>query len=253
MKLNKTVSALIGLLIAYLLLAIISYSTFLQIPVFEGEPLVWQSLVEQFTTWIPIILGILYLFKTILEVPLKKNKIVNENKFIIPGLFLVFVSAFSTGVHAVAQIFEDFLASNPDTHIYRMAFFFDEYIGHLFVVTLTIVLMFVAFMELNRKRQQLSKLDDYLVITTGVLNGAMWGLMGVEGGSIYLLIIPTMFIALWSLRKTLIKHSLKLNDYPFTKYSVIATSVMLICVIWWVASRGWFVQPSDLGYELMRF
>lgn len=78
MKINQTVKSLVFLFIAYLIVMVISFSTFFQTPVYEGGVLMWQSIVEQFTTWIPGTIAILFLLKTVFGVEKLKKPFFNE-------------------------------------------------------------------------------------------------------------------------------------------------------------------------------
>lgn len=170
---------------------------------------------------------------------------------LVPGLFLLFFSAFSTGIHASSQIIADALANEQNSQIFYLANILDEYVGHLFTITLTILMFMVAFLEINRKPQKLSKIDGCILLTIGLLNGFLWGFSGVEAGSMYLLMIPTASVSLIFMFILVKKNKLRLRDYPFAAYSVIASVVMLLFAIWWVANYGLLIQPSDFGLELM--
>lgn len=253
MKLNRSVLALMVLFFAYLTIIIISYSTFLQIPVFQNKPLVWQSLVEQFTTWIPMTLAYIFLLKTISANPLKKRPLIKEHKLIPAGIFLLFISAFSVGAHAISQIIEDYLINSSDTTLFSLIFFFDEYIGHIFIFSLTILSFFLVLLELNRKSHQLSISEKTIVIAIGILNGLFWGISGTEGGSTYVFTIPLAVTLLFYLYKLTVKHKLKITTYPFSFHFLVSSVIMTTFTIYWIIGNGWFSQPSDYGIELFNF
>ncbi len=252
-RLNPSVTALIYLFFAYLIVVVISYSTFLQIPVFDGEFLLWKSILEQFTTWIPIILAYLFLFVTIANLPRRKESLIDEVKLIIPGSLLLFLSAFSVGIHAISQIIEDYLINDPNTKLYLLVLFFDEFVGHLFLITLTVTFFLMALLELNKKQKTLSRLDNTLIIIIGLLNGLVQGLSGVEGGSMYLAVIPVTIVLFIYLLCFVRKNNLNINKYPFSKHFLIATGAMLIFSLYWIFGNGWLSQPSDFGFELFNF
>ncbi len=163
MTINAKTKSLIFLFLAYFSVFVISYSTFLQTPIFEGEAIAWRSIIEQSVTWIPVTLAYLYLLSTVMRIERIEKPYFAEMKLLIPGLLLVFTSAFSVGIHAVAQIAEEFLGAAQDTNFYRVMFFFDEYIGHLFFVTLTIAVFLVMLLEINRKTTTLSRVDNAII------------------------------------------------------------------------------------------
>lgn len=253
MNVDIKIKSLIFLFIAYLSVLIISYSTFLQIPVFDDEVIVWQSLLEQFITWIPIALAYFYVLNSILKLEKVKKTFFEEKKLLIPGMFLIFISAFSAGIHAIAQIAEEFLANAVNTNFYRTMFFFDEYIGHLFFITLTVAVFLVIQLELNRKPKKITKADKIIIWTIGSANGLFWGIGGIEGGSMYLPTIPIAVFLVWRLLKTLKENNLKIDNYALTKYYLISTATMIAVSIFWILFFGWFSQPAAAGFHLFTF
>jgi len=253
MKINKTIKPLFFLSLSYIFVLTVAFSTFLQIPVFKGQDLMWQSLIEQFITWTPLLLAYYFLFKAITNNPRLKKSIIEEKKLLVPGIFLIFFSGFSAGVHSFSQIVEDVLKGSKNTFLYSLSYFFDEYIGHLLLIFLPIIGFFLILLECNKEKKKLSRLDNSLLFILGLVNGAFWGIIGVEGGSMYIVVIPLVLGLITYLRRLIKKHRLNINELPYTKYFLIASVVMIITTMVWVFKNGFFTQPDDLGIELFNF
>jgi hypothetical protein len=174
---HKTILALIVVFLALLFVGVFSYSTFLQIPVFKGYPLKWQSVVEQFTLWIPAALAYLYLFKAITARQKIKNRSINENKLLIPAVMLIYVSALSIGIHAASSIVEDYLINSPNTMLYSIVLFMDEAVGHIFLILFPVFLLIFCFLELNRRKSKLKKQEKVVIYTLSIINGFLWAML----------------------------------------------------------------------------
>lgn len=253
MKTNKIIKPLFFLSLSYIFVLTVAFSTFLQIPVFKGQDLMWQSLIEQFITWTPLLFVYYFLFREIIENPRLQKPIIKEEKLLVPGIFLIFFSGFSAGIHSFSQVVEDILKDSKNTFLYALSYFFDEYIGHLLLIFLPIIGFFLILLECNRKKKKLSRLDNSLLFILGVVNGFLWGITGVEGGSMYIVVIPLVLGFIIYLRRPIKKHYLNINELPYTKYFLIASAAMIVTTIIWVLKNGFFTQPDDLNLELFNF
>lgn len=248
---HKTILALIVVFLALLFVGVFSYSTFLQIPVFKGYPLKWQSIVEQFTFWIPAALAYLYLFKAITARQKVKKELINENKLLIPAVMLIYISALSIGIHAASSIVEDYLVNSPNTMLFSIVMFMDETVGHIFLVLFPIFLLIFCFLELNRKKSKLNKYEKIIIYVLSIINGFLWGIAGVEGGSMYVAAVPITIGACLYLASFIKKQDIKIINYPFTLYFLLSSVVMVIATLFWVFKFGFFTQPGFLGVELL--
>lgn len=253
MKINRTIKALFFLSLSYIFVLTVAFSTFLQIPVFKGQDLMWQSLIEQFITWTPLLFLHYFLFRGITENPKLQKPIIKEEKLFVPGIFLIFFSGFSAGIHSFSQVIEDILKDSKNTFLYALSYFFDEYIGHLLLIFLPIIGFFLILLECNRKKKKLSRLDNSLLFILGLVNGVFWGIIGVEGGSMYIVIIPLVLGFVFYLRKTIKRHRLNIDELPYTKYFLVSSAAMIVTTIIWIFRNGFFTQPDDLGIELFNF
>jgi hypothetical protein len=250
-KINSVVKSLLAIVFANLFLFVISYSAFLQYPVISGEPLVWQSVVEQSLTWIPFVIGYFLLFKAISRGKNKmgKIKIIEEDKLLFPSIFLIFLSGLSVGVHFSSQIIEDSLVNQQDLFVYKLAFFLDEQVGHFFIIPGIFLFFVLLVLEIQRERPRLSKVDNWLISLLAVLSGFVLGILAVEAGIIYLTAIPLACVAFYKYIFLLRQHGVNLFNYPFNRFFVITISITtLISIIWW-ALHG-FLQPEEAGLRL---
>lgn len=253
MKINRTIKALFFLSLSYIFVLTVAFSTFLQIPVFKGQDLMWQSLIEQFITWTPLLFVYYLLFGGIIKNPRLQKPIIKEEKLLVPGIFLIFFSGFSAGIHSFSQVVEDILKDSKNTFLYALSYFFDEYIGHLLLIFLPIIGFFLILLECNRKKKKLSRLDNSLLFILGLVNGVFWGIIGVEGGGMYIVIIPLVLSFVIFLRKTVKRHRLNIDELPYTKYFLVSSAAMIVTTIIWIFRNGFFTQPGDLGIELFNF
>lgn len=251
MKLNSTVRYISLLFVFGLLLFVISYSSFLQIPVVKNQNLVWQSIIEEVGLWLPFIFIYPYLFRSVTNKPVTKRMELHEEKSLIPAVILVLSAGISIGIHISSQLIEDSIgAGGNETFIYRLSYFLDEYLGHLFMPCLFLLGFILILLELNREKTQLAFVDDILLVVGGIANGIMTGIFAVEGGSVYIILIPLTMTILFVLWRKMANNQLHIRYYPYTKYYFIVSVAMIITSLLWVSRNGFFVQPSDLYFEL---
>lgn len=249
MKINPVVKSIILILFAYVFLFLISYSTFLQIPVIPGENLVWQSVIEQTTTWIPFVLGFSLLFQKIRKNAKSNNPVIKENKLLLPSFFLIFLIGLSVGVHLSSQIIEDVLNKQRNPFVYNLAFFLDEQIGHLFIIPGILLSLILGLVEVNRENPQLNKVNKQIINLVGILTGSVAGILAVEAGSIFFLFIFGIVFLFYKYFKSIKKKNVQLLDYPFNRYLIILISVTtFFSIIWW--SINGLSQPEEMGLHL---
>ncbi len=248
-QINKTVKALLFLALAYLIGTIVSYSTFLQIPVFSDSPLMWQSIVEQSLLWIlPVV--VLYMTYFVINARKLEKVLIDEKKLVLPAFLLVLVTGIGIGVHAVAQIVEDALINSQGTSLFQFVYFIDETLGHALLLPANFVGIIFSIIEMNRKGSVLNKIDKVLIYLLAIVNGLIWGFLSIEGGSLHLLVIVISILSLVFLNKHIKKHRLDISKFVYTKYFFIASYTMIIFVLIYMILFGVFVQPSDLGFKL---
>lgn len=252
MTINKTTKALCSIFFVYLFLFVISYSTFLQIPVVGGEALVWQSLIEQSITWVPFVVGYVYLYKVITSEKKNKSVNLNESKLLIPSTVLVFLIGMSIGVHFSSQIIEDALVNQKDLFVYQLVFFLDEQIGHLFLIPGILLSIVLTALEISRIKPKQTKLDIWIVNLLAILTALTTSVMSVEAGIVYVFSIPIIVIAYYHLVKMAKKEKISICDYPFNRYLIIiGVLTTLFSLVWW--SVNGFYQPEELGLHLISF
>jgi len=163
-QINKTVKALLFLALAYLIGTIVSYSTFLQIPVFSDSPLMWQSIVEQSLLWI-LPVAVVYMTYFVICANKLEKVLIDEKKLFLPAFLLVLVTGIGIGVHGVAQIVEDALINSQGTSLFQFVYFIDETLGHALLLLANFVGIIFSIIEMNRKGSVLHKIDKVLDCT----------------------------------------------------------------------------------------
>lgn len=251
LNIHPTVFALLGLLVSYLFVFILVFSTFLQIQVFEGKPFIWQSLVEQFTVFLPSVIAFAYLGKTVLSG--KKVTQKNESHLLFITIALVFVVAFSLGVHTTAQIIEDYFGHEGliDPSLKLLLFGLDELFGHVFLIFMPILFWVLMKLESNREYIKLTFRNKKLLDLMAVMAGLFWAISGLEGGSMYLLVIPLSILVLWDMAKQ--QGQKELMNCVLSRYYFISLVVMIVTTGVWVFYFGWFNQPEAAGLQLFNF
>ncbi len=249
MKIHPTVKSLFLILLVTTFLFLISYSTFLQIPVVVDEALVWQSLVEQAISWIPFVLSFAILYKQITKQEKEDAIGLNESRLLIPSVIFVFLMGMSIGVHSTSQIIEDALISQKTSFVYRLAFFLDEQIGHLFLIPGAFLSIIFCALELNRKCSKLTALDKWLTNLSAVLTAAVAVILIVEAGVIYIIGFPAIAFSYYFLVKFARNNKVNLSAYPFNRYLIIVGLLITLFSLLWLAINR-FSQPEELGLHL---
>ena len=163
-------------------------------------------------------------------------------KKFLPTLLLIALLAFSIGQHSSANQIHIFV-DHPSV------LFYDEYLSHWFLVTAS-ALIGSSFIRLEllfaRPRDhRVSKLEQILLVSSGIVQGSIVGIYSVEGRSSWIAIIISVgtlaFIIKWLRRRTLAK-------LPLTLYYSAAYITVVITLITWFLINGGFFEPSAIGF-----
>ena len=163
------------------------------------------------------------------------------------------MSAFSLGVHAAAQIIVDYFGRSAlaDSDLKLLLFGLDEVFGHIFFVFMPILFWLLMTLEHSREKIQLTAFNNTLLKIIAIIAGLFWTISGLEGGSMYLLVIPlSLFIAWQTSRKFGWREMTK---YPLSRHYLISLMVMTLTTLTWVAVFRWFDQPKAAGLHLFDF
>src|SRR3972149_3774540 len=105
---NKVVKALLLLAVANILIGLYAYGVFLQVPIFQGHPLMLQHILEPIFYVIVSVIGNYLVFKSIYFSD--KNRIIrfNELKFLLPVVFLLLTIGVGLGIGGFEGSFNGF-------------------------------------------------------------------------------------------------------------------------------------------------
>ena len=258
---NKVVKALLLLATANILIGLYAYGVFLQVPIFQGYPLMLQHILEPIFYVIVAVIGNYLVFKSIYF--LDKNKIIrfNELKFLIPLIFLLLTIGVGFGIHTSSQMVTDLLGdghigyeNNSSSLVYKLASFLDEGPGHWFVsIPMLFLYFFFSLIELNRKEARLLNYEKVSVLLVALIIGVGLGISGFEGSfngfNQNYLILPTVAILLYKIYKYKTSFALKFWDYPFTAFLTTSLIIYSVFILIFTAVYGFKANPgTDLNW-----
>lgn len=247
---NKTIKAITVLTLLFILFFIYAYATFWQTLVSPNFALTYQQLFEPFFYFFVLSGGYLILFKTIYSTSKDKVRF-NEANLLLPSILLLVILGVGAGIHTSAQMIEDAFG-HSNGFIYDLAFFLDEYPGHLLVsVPGFILIYFLALVELNRKKVQLNSLKKTLVIANSIIHGLFYVIGGYEGGSQYIILWPLLLILMIKLLHRRKQFNIDLWNYPYTLFFLLSILICLLLTPIFGLIFGFNIQPeTDLGWQI---
>ena len=176
---NRVVKALLLLAVANISIGLYAYGVFLQVPIFQGYPLMLQHVLEPIFYVIVAVIGNYLVFKSIYFSD--KNKIIrfNESKFLVPVIFLLLIIGVGFGIHTSSQMIADLFGdghigyeNNSSSLVYKLASFLDEGPGHWFVsIPMLFFYLFLSMIELNRKEARLLNYEKVSVLLVASIIG----------------------------------------------------------------------------------
>jgi len=260
---NKVVKALLLLAVANILIGLYAYGVFLQVPIFQGHPLMLQHILEPIFYVIVSVIGNYLVFKSIYFSD--KNKIIrfHELKFLIPLIFLLLTIGVGFGIHTSSQMVADLLGdghvgyeNNSSSLVYKLASFLDEGPGHWLVsIPMLLFYFFLSLIEFNRKAANLLNYEKVLVLLVALIIGVGLGIGGFEGSfngfNQNYLILPIAAILLYKIYKNKISFALKFWDNPFTAFFTVSLVVYTVFVLIFSAVYGFKINPgTDLNWTI---
>ena len=258
---NKVVKALLLLAVANILIGLYAYGVFLQVPIFQGHPLMLQHILEPIFYVIVSVIGNYLVFKSIYFSD--KNRIIrfNELKFLLPVVFLLLTIGVGFGIHTSSQMVADLLGdghvgyeNNSSSLVYKLASFLDEGPGHWFVSIPTLFLyFFFSLIELNRKEARLLNYEKVSVLLVSLIIGVGLGISGFEGSfngfNQNYLILPTAAILLYKIYKYRTSFALKFWNHPFTAFLTASLIIYTVFVLFFSVVYGFKANPgTDLNW-----
>lgn len=99
---HKITKAIIGLIIANVLVFLYAYGVFLQIPLFPNYSLTLQHVLEPVFYALVFIVSNYFLFKTIYFSKRETTEKIGEAKFLTPTIFLILILGTGFGIHTAA-------------------------------------------------------------------------------------------------------------------------------------------------------
>jgi len=252
---QKVTKAILVLTLCYITLIAYAFGVFLQQPVFEGETLTLQAVIEPVFYIIVMAIGNFLIFKTVYSQEKTNKPFFDEKKLLPPAIILLMLVAFGTGIHTTGQLIEEtFVNSSLATQHFtnsfssRVAYFLEEYPGHFFVAIPALFLSyFLTQIELNRKRPLLKTFEKALIFGCGVLSGAISAVANAEGHST-VLILPLGLFLFFKLCQSNRSLQRNLTTMPYSRYFAVSIATMAVLNIIFGITSGWFVQPSELGF-----
>lgn len=220
---HKVTKAIIGLIIANILVFLYAYGVFLQVLLFPNYSLTLQHVLEPVFYALVFIASNYFLFKTIYFSKRETTEKIGEAKFLTPTIFLILILGTGFGIHTAAQMIEDLLGYNNKTLVYNLAIALEEGPGHwFFSLPLLVLYFFLAKIELNRKPVSLKSFEKATIVICSIIAGVGLGLTGFEGNfnglTQHLLLIPFAGILLFKLYSLKKLFKLQLWYYPFSKF-----------------------------------
>jgi len=244
LKLNPVVRVLVFILLLFFLCYLLTFSPFLYSNVVENLNLTWQTVLREYLLIIPALLLFYSLYKVIYRQSTREHVLYHEESLFVPAMFSMFITGLSLGLHAVAESVEDVIENYNLPALYGYVYFINEFLGHFFFVSATILAYCLVIMEMNRKPTHLSLLDNILLVTIGFLGGLILGMGFIEGGSFYLLIVPlTLYLGIVLINQSR-KHPIAIKNLPFTKCFFIAQGSMIAFSVYHAIFYGLFTQMT---------
>ena len=251
---TSTTKAIVTLAVLNTLFFIYAYGVFFQIPIFKGQPLTLQQILEPVFYALVFIIGIYNIFKSIYSREKINDKKGDESYLLIPTFFLLLSSGIGFGIHTFAQLIEDFLGYQNEGLLYRIVFFLDEGPGHWLV---SIPFLFLSFfllkIELHREVNRVTNWDKITIIFCSLIIGVGLGISGVEGNingfAQHFLMPPIIIGFLYKIYRYKENKLFKFWMYPFTTFSVLVFCVYLIFTLMFGLFFGFTISPdADLKW-----
>ena len=258
---NRVVKALLLLAVANISIGLYAYGVFLQVPIFQGYPLMLQHVLEPIFYVIVAVIGNYLVFKSIYFSD--KNKIIrfNELKFLVPIVFLLLTIGVGFGIHTSSQMITDLFGdghigyeNNSSSLVYKLASFLDEGPGHWFVsIPMLFFYLFLSMIELNRKEARLLNYEKVSVLLVASIIGVGLGIGGFEGSfngfNQNYLIIPTVAVLLYQIYKYKTLFALKFWNYPFTTFLTASLIIYFVYILLFSTVYGFKINPgTDLKW-----
>lgn len=248
---HSTTRALLITTVLFTLLGLYAYGTFLQTPVLNGSPLTLQAVLEPLFYALIAGASFFILGKAVYG---KNSQVQNtkDTKFIIVHFFLIAIFAVGFGIHTAGQMITETFVNTSisnqsiDDPTYQLAYFLEEDVSHiLMAIPLTLMLALLTLTERQQKPPALTILDKSITALMGAAFGIGGTIFHAEGGTLVMsIMLNAILLASWlRTTDTKLRHS-----YPFTRFSVIGTTVMIVFCIAYGFTIGWFTQPTELGF-----
>ncbi len=252
---DRTVRAILVLMLCYLALGVYAFGIFLQRPLFPGEPLTVQAAIEPFAYIVSMIVGNLAILHAVLARDRRGGAPLNEGKLRRGAIALSLLISFGAGLHTAGTLVEEaFFSQNvstvhPGDFTFEVAFWLEEYLSHYLIMVAYVPLLFLLVQaELNREPTSLAQHEKVIVAGCGCVFGGFLAIASLEAGAVDLLIAPLNVFLMLRFRQLRQSQRSPFLGFPFSVFWLAGSFVMVILTLAFRITYGLRIQPTDLGF-----
>ncbi len=252
---DRTVRAILVLMLSYLALGAYAFGVFLQQPLVPGESLTVQAAIEPLAYIVSMVVGNLAILHAVLARDRRGGGLLDEGRLLRGGIALSLLISFGAGLHTAGTLVEEaFFSQNvstvhPGDFAFEVAFWLEEYLSHYVIMLAYVPLLFILVQaELNREPTSLAKHEKGIVAGCGCVFGGFFAIGSLEAGAVDLLIAPLNVILIVRFRQLRQSQPSPLWGFPFSVFWLAGSSAMVILTLAFRITHGLWIQPTDLGF-----